>query len=98
MAAIVLVLAQAAAHAQSPALDTVKVTIGGRGTLESQVLESQVLENHVAEIGREQGIFKKNGLDLALRTAQNGDTLTAVTSGAADVGISVGTLATISAF
>jgi NitT/TauT family transport system substrate-binding protein len=77
------------AHSAALADDALKVAVGGRAAFESQV----------AEVGREQGIFRRHGLDLELRTAQSGgETLAAVTSGAADVGISVGTLATIGAF
>ena len=77
------------AHSAALADDVLKVAVGGRAAFESQV----------AEVGREQGIFRRHGLDLELRTTQSGgETLAAVTSGAADVGISAGTLATIGAF
>jgi ABC-type nitrate/sulfonate/bicarbonate transport system substrate-binding protein len=77
------------AHAAASADDLLKVSVGGRAAF----------ENQGAEAGREQGIFKRHGLDLEVRTAQSGDeTLAAVVSGAADVGISAGTLATIAAF
>jgi NitT/TauT family transport system substrate-binding protein len=77
------------AHSAGLADDTIKVSVGGRAAFESQVVE----------VGREQGIFKRHGLALEMRTTQSdGETLAAVVSGAADVGISAGTLATIAAF
>jgi NitT/TauT family transport system substrate-binding protein len=51
------------------------------------------------ELGQQQGIFKKHGLDLdILYTAGGGETLQAVISGAVDVGLSAGTLAILGAF
>src|SRR5260370_17785625 len=81
----IAVLAPSAVMAE----DVLKVSVGGRGAFESQV----------AEVGREQGLFKRHGLDLEVRTAQTGgETLAQITTGAADVRIPVATLATISAF
>jgi NitT/TauT family transport system substrate-binding protein len=78
-------LAQSAALAE----DGLKLAIGGGDTFESRI----------AEIGREQGIFKRHGLDLELRrVAGGGEALGAVVSGAAEVGLPVATLATIGAF
>src|SRR5215213_2155637 len=46
-------------------------------------------EGAVPELGREQGIFKKHGLDLEiLYTAGGGETLQTVVSGAVDIGLS----------
>jgi len=85
----VVVLAHSSAFAQSAPPDMLKVSVGGRGAFDHQV----------AEVGREQGIFKTHGLDLELSYGQGGgETLTAVMSGAADVGMSVGTLEAIGAF
>jgi len=76
------------AHSAVLADDVLKVSVGGRAAFESQV----------AEVGREQGTFKRHGLALEMRTTQSdGETLAAVVSGAADVGISAGTLATLAA-
>jgi len=56
-------------------------------------------EGSVPELGQQQGIFKKHGLELdILYTAGGGETLQAVVSGAVDVGLSAGTLAILGAF
>lgn len=56
-------------------------------------------EGAVPELGREQGIFKKHGLDLdILYTAGGGETLQTVISGAVDIGLSAGTLSVFGAF
>ena len=84
-AAAALLLAHAAAFAQ----ETLKISVAGRGAF----------ENQVSEVGQQQGFFKKHGLTLeVLYTKGSGETLAAVTTGAADVGVSVGTLATLGAF
>jgi NitT/TauT family transport system substrate-binding protein len=56
-------------------------------------------EGAVPELGREQGIFKKHGLDLEiLYTAGGGETLQTVISGAVDIGLSAGILSVFGAF
>jgi NitT/TauT family transport system substrate-binding protein len=56
-------------------------------------------EGSVPELGQQQGIFKKHGLELdILYTAGGGETLQAVVSGAVDLGLSAGTLAILGAF
>src|ERR1700730_9795308 len=88
-AVAILVLAHGAALAQGGAQDTLKVSVGARGAF----------DNQVSEVGQQQGIFKKHGLDLeVLYTQGGGETLTTVIAGAVDVGISVGTLGAIGAF
>src|SRR5215470_4911091 len=53
----------------------------------------------VPELGQQQGIFRKHGLDLdILYTSGSGETLQAVIAGAVDVGLSAGTLAILGAF
>jgi NitT/TauT family transport system substrate-binding protein len=89
----VLALVQSAAAAQEAKqdaqLDKLKVSVGARGAF----------DNQVSEVGQQQGIFKKHGLDLeVLYTQGGGETLTTVIAGAVDVGISVGTLGVIGAF
>ena len=80
--------ALALAHAAS-AQEELKVSVGGRGGFDHQI----------SEVGQQQGLFKQHGLALELRYSQgSGETLQAVIAGAADVGISVGTLATLGAF
>jgi len=79
------ILAQAAASAE----DGLRLAVGGRGAFESGI----------AEIGREQGIFRRHGLDLEVSRVENSsEALAAVTSGTADVGLPIATLATIEAF
>jgi NitT/TauT family transport system substrate-binding protein len=56
-------------------------------------------EGAIPELGRQQGIFAKHGLDLdILYTAGGGETLQAVISGAVDIGLSAGTLGVMGAF
>jgi NitT/TauT family transport system substrate-binding protein len=56
-------------------------------------------EGSIPELGKQQGIFKKHGLDLEiLYTAGGGETLQAVISGSVDIGLSGGTLGVIGAF
>jgi NitT/TauT family transport system substrate-binding protein len=56
-------------------------------------------EGAVPELGREQGIFRKHGLDLdILYTSGGGETLQTVIAGAVDVGLSAGTLGVMGAF
>jgi NitT/TauT family transport system substrate-binding protein len=56
-------------------------------------------EGSIPELGKQQGIFKKHGLDLEiLYTSGGGETLQAVISGSVDVGLSGGTLGVIGAF
>jgi ABC-type nitrate/sulfonate/bicarbonate transport system substrate-binding protein len=82
LAAVVL------AHAAS-AQEQLKVSVGGRGGFDHQI----------SEMGQQQGLFKQHGLALEVRYSQGGDeTLQTVIAGAADVGVSVGTLATLGAF
>ncbi len=56
-------------------------------------------EGSIPELGKQQGIFQKHGLELEiLYTAGGGETLQAVISGSVDVGLSAGTLGVIGAF
>jgi NitT/TauT family transport system substrate-binding protein len=56
-------------------------------------------EGAIPELGKGQGMFEKHGLDLDIfYTAGGGETLQAVISGAADVGLSAGTLGVMGAF
>jgi NitT/TauT family transport system substrate-binding protein len=65
------------------ATDTLKIASPQRGSWEGAI----------PELGQQQGIFKKHGLDLdILYTAGGGETLQAVISGAVDIGLSAGTL------
>jgi NitT/TauT family transport system substrate-binding protein len=77
------------AASPAPAADTLKVASPQRGSWEGAI----------PELGQQQGIFRKHGLDLdILYTAGGGETLQAVISGAVDVGLSAGTLGVMGAF
>jgi NitT/TauT family transport system substrate-binding protein len=82
-AAVVLI------HSAAAAEDALKVSVASRGAF----------ENQVSEVGERQGFFKKHGLALeVLYSRGSRETLAAVTTGAADIGTSVGTLAALGAF
>lgn len=82
--ASVLVLGSVAASAE-----TLKIASPQRGSWEGAV----------PEFGQQAGIFKKHGLDLDIvYTSGGGETLQAVVSGSADIGLSAGTLAILGAF
>jgi NitT/TauT family transport system substrate-binding protein len=56
-------------------------------------------EGAIPELGRQQGIFQKHGIDLdILYTAGGGETLQAVISGAVDIGLSAGATGVMGAF
>ncbi|MDB5649313.1 MAG: aliphatic sulfonate transporter [Hyphomicrobiales bacterium] len=56
-------------------------------------------ETAAAELGQRSGLFKKHGLDVqVLWTQGGGETLQAVASGSADIGIGLGLAASMSAF
>ena len=77
------------AHSAASAQEQLKVSVGGRGGFDHQI----------SEVGQQQGLFKQHGLALEVRYGQGGgETLQAVIAGVADVGVSVGTLATLTAF
>ena len=62
--------------------DTLKIASPQRGSWEGAI----------PELGKQQGIFQKHGLDLdILYTSGGGETLQAVVSGAVDIGLSAGT-------
>jgi NitT/TauT family transport system substrate-binding protein len=69
--------------------DTLKLAIGQRGNWETAV----------SEIGQRAGIFQKHRLDLELLyTAGAGETLQTIVSGAADIGVGVGTSGAMAQF
>jgi NitT/TauT family transport system substrate-binding protein len=83
--------AAAAVSAARPAAaeETVSLAIGQKGGWTSMM----------AQQGVDAGIFKRAGLELKIAyTAGGPDTISAVASGAADVGVGVGTTAVIAAF
>jgi NitT/TauT family transport system substrate-binding protein len=82
---VALPLLQSAARAQ----DTLKLAIG----------QMEAWSNQPAILGLRAGIFKKHGLVLEnFGTQGAGETLQAVISGAADIGIGVGTVGAMRAF
>jgi len=85
--AFCVLAAMAASSAQ--AQDVVTVAIGQKGAF----------ENNVIPLGQEKGFFKKHGIDVKIFYTQgSGETIQAVISGSADVGVSAGTLGTVGAF
>jgi NitT/TauT family transport system substrate-binding protein len=71
------------------AADVLKLAIGQRGLWDSSF----------AEIGTQFGLFAKHGLELQVfYTSGGGETLQAVISGSADIGVSPGTLGVLGAF
>src|SRR5258708_37781031 len=75
--------------APASAADLLKVASPQRGSWEGAI----------PELGQQQGIFRKHGLDLEiLYTAGGGETLQAVISGAVNIGPSAGTTGVMSAF
>jgi ABC-type nitrate/sulfonate/bicarbonate transport system substrate-binding protein len=87
--AAVLSLGMALAVSHAAAADLLKIASPQRGSWEGAI----------PELGQQQGIFKKHGLDLdILYTAGGGETLQAVISGAVDIGLSAGTLGVMGAF
>ncbi len=87
--AALLALAVTFAFADQSAAQQLKIASPQRGSWEGSI----------PELGKQQGIFKKHGLDLEiLYTAGGGETLQAVISGSVDVGLSAGTLGVLGAF
>jgi NitT/TauT family transport system substrate-binding protein len=83
-AALLLVMGSAAM-----AEDAIKVAIGQRGGW----------EQCVSQLGQERGIFKRHGLSLdILYTQGSAETLQAVISNSVDIGVGMGTHATLGAF
>jgi NitT/TauT family transport system substrate-binding protein len=69
--------------------ETLKLAVGQRGNW----------ENAAPQLGQGAGIFKKHGLDLEIVYTQGaGETLQAVISGGADIGVGVGITGAMSAF
>jgi NitT/TauT family transport system substrate-binding protein len=71
------------------AAETLKIASPQRGSWEGAI----------PELGKQQGIFQKHGLDLdILYTSGGGETLQVVVSGAVDIGLSAGTSGVFGAF
>src|SRR5204863_5897543 len=73
------------AHAQ----DALKLAAGQRGNWDTTI----------AEVGQRAGIFKKHGLTLEILWTQGaGETLQAIISGSADIGVAAGIMGALSAY
>src|SRR5256884_1948741 len=73
------------AHAQ----DALKLAAGQRGNWDTTI----------AEVGQRAGIFKKHGLTLEILWTQGaGETLQAIISGSADIGVAAGIMGVLSAY
>jgi NitT/TauT family transport system substrate-binding protein len=84
-AVLALVLASSAASAE----DTLKLAVGAPNNWDSGI----------SDVGVRAGIFKKHGLNLELLYTQGGgETMQAVISGSADIGIAAGTAGVMGAF
>jgi NitT/TauT family transport system substrate-binding protein len=89
LAALVLVAPLVPAPGVARAEDSLRVAIG----------QMEAWSNQPAILGQEAGIFKKHSLVLQnFGTQGAGETLQAVISGAADVGVGMGTIAALRAF
>ena len=79
----------AALTAESFGADKLKIASPQRGSWEGAI----------PELGKQQGIFQKHGLDLDIvYTSGSGETVQVVISGATDVGLSAGTLGAFGAY
>jgi len=86
---VVAVAALTALGAAAQAADKLKLAIGQRG----------IWHGSTADLGQRAGIFKKHGLELdILYTEGAGQTMQAVISASADIGVSVGTLGVMGAY
>jgi NitT/TauT family transport system substrate-binding protein len=79
----------ALAFAQSARTESLKMAVPQRGSWESAI----------PELGKQQGIFQKHGLELDVTyTSGSGETVQAVISGAVDIGLSAGTSGAFGAY
>jgi NitT/TauT family transport system substrate-binding protein len=86
---IALVVASVSTPSAAPAADTVKVAIG----------QIDAWANQMPTLGVKAGIFQKHGIALETFGTQGaGETIQAVISGSADIGIGIGTAGAMRAF
>jgi len=86
---VIVIAALTALSATAQAADKLKLAIGQRG----------IWHGSTADLGQRAGIFKKHGLELdILYTEGAGQTMQAVISASADIGVSVGTLGVMGAY
>src|SRR3989449_7265575 len=85
LAVLAMVVAQGATHAQ----DALKIAAGQRGNWDTTI----------AEVGQRAGIFKRHGLTPEILWTQGGgETLQAIISGSADIGVAAGIMGVLSAY
>src|SRR2546427_5988492 len=88
-AAAVMAFALGAVSQTAHAQDALKIAAGQRGNWDTTI----------AEVGQRAGIFKKHGLTLEILWTQGaGETLQAVISGSADIGVAAGIMGVLSAY
>ena len=86
LVAIVVLLA---GHSLAWALDALKLAVGAK----------EIWDQSISELAQNAGIFKKHGIALDIFYTQGaGETLQAVISGSADLGIGLGTLGVMGAY
>ncbi len=86
---VIVIAALTALSAAAQAADKLKLAIGQRG----------IWHGSTADLGQRAGIFKKHGLELdILYTEGAGQTMQAVISASANIGVSVGTLGVMGAY
>jgi NitT/TauT family transport system substrate-binding protein len=86
LVAIVVLLA---GHSLALAQDALKLAVGAKG----------IWDQSISELAQNAGIFKKHGIALDIFYTQGaGETLQAVISGSADLGIGLGTLGVMGAY
>src|SRR6266513_4881840 len=89
MAGALAALAMVVAHGAANAQDALKIAAGQRGNWDTSI----------AEVGQRAGIFKKHGLTLEILWTQGaGETLQAIISGSADIGVAAGIMGVLSAY
>ena len=89
LAVIATAMAALTAASDATSAETLKIASPIRGSWEGAI----------PELGKQQGIFQKHGLDLdILYTQGGGETLQVVVSGAVDIGLSAGTIGVFGAF
>jgi NitT/TauT family transport system substrate-binding protein len=89
MSRLSIILAAALVAGPALAQETIKVAVGSGGNLEA----------FIAEMGQKAGFFEKQGMKLdVFYTAGGGETLQAVLSQSAPIGVSLGSSGTLGAF
>ena len=86
---LVAIVGLLAGHSLALAQDALKLAVGAKG----------IWDQSISELAQNAGIFKKHGIVLDIVYTQGaGETLQAVISGSADLGIGLGTLGVMGAY